>query len=208
MSSRPVIVLLSQLLTVPLHQPLLGHMVQQCQQKPPQSASAIETLGSLLLNHPPVFKLEHTTHPQRWVDFYCIYSSTNPPRNNCKLVWVMRTALASQKEENCQVTGRRWANCNPDWVFNGVCGCIHTLFQQLKLLRSKKCWCSWSTEASFSDRDSLADCCQPRVHRLRRKRLWWCSASWQGLERKVLMHADECIHTRSYVPGLTKRFYI
>lgn len=54
MGSRPVIVLLSQLLMIPLHQPLLGHMVQQCQQKPPQSASAMETLGSLLFNHPPI----------------------------------------------------------------------------------------------------------------------------------------------------------
>lgn len=63
--SRPVVMLLSQILTVPLHQPLLGHMVQQRKQKPPQSASAIETLGSLLLNHPPVLKLRQTTLPQR-----------------------------------------------------------------------------------------------------------------------------------------------
>lgn len=59
--SRPVIVLLSQHLTVPLHQPLLGHMVQHCQQKPPQSVIAIEMLGSLLLNRPPVLKLRQTT---------------------------------------------------------------------------------------------------------------------------------------------------
>lgn len=54
MGNRPVVVLLSQFLTVPLQQPLLSHMVHQCQQKPPQSASAIETLGSLLLDHPQI----------------------------------------------------------------------------------------------------------------------------------------------------------
>lgn len=65
LGSRPVMVLLCQLLMVPLHQPLLGHMVEQCQQKPPQSASAIEALRSLLLNHAPVLQLGQTTLAQR-----------------------------------------------------------------------------------------------------------------------------------------------
>lgn len=43
--------LLGQLQTVPLLQPLLGHVIRKCEQKPPQSACAIQTLGSLFLNH-------------------------------------------------------------------------------------------------------------------------------------------------------------
>lgn len=82
-----------------------------------------------------------------------------------------------------------------------VCVRVRTLFQQLKPLRSKKCWCSWSAEASFSDRDSLADCCQPSVHRLRRKRLWWLWASWRGLKRKTPKHTDKRNHIQSHVPG-------
>lgn len=50
-------VLLSQLFLVPIQQPLLGHMVTQCQQEPPQSVSAIQMFGSLLLNRPPDFYL-------------------------------------------------------------------------------------------------------------------------------------------------------
>lgn len=59
---------------------------------------------------------------------------------------------------------------SPGWRLY-VCRCIRTLFQQVKLLRSKKCWCSWSAQASLSDTDSLADCCQPNVHCLRRMKV-------------------------------------
>lgn len=48
----------SQLLMLPLHQPLLSHVVQQRQQKPPQSACAIEALCSLFLNYLYVSHLE------------------------------------------------------------------------------------------------------------------------------------------------------
>lgn len=50
-------VLLSQLLVVPFQQPLLGHMVTQCKQEPPQSVSVIQMLGLLFLNCPPDLKL-------------------------------------------------------------------------------------------------------------------------------------------------------
>lgn len=53
-------VLLSQLLVVPFQQPLLGHMVAQCKQEPPQSVSAIQMLGLLLHNHPPDLNLGET----------------------------------------------------------------------------------------------------------------------------------------------------
>lgn len=58
--SRPVIVSLSQLLTFPLHQPLLGHIIQQRVQKPPQSVSAIKTFSSLFLNHLQVSQLKQS----------------------------------------------------------------------------------------------------------------------------------------------------
>lgn len=53
-------VLLSQLLVVPFQQPLLGHMVTQRKQEPPQGVSAMQMLGLLLLNHPPDLKLGET----------------------------------------------------------------------------------------------------------------------------------------------------
>lgn len=53
-------VLLSQLLVVPFQKPLLGHKVTQCKQEPPESVSAIQMLGLLLLNHSPSLNLGET----------------------------------------------------------------------------------------------------------------------------------------------------
>lgn len=51
-------VLLSQLLLVPFQQPLLGRMLTQYQQEPPQSVSVMQMLGLLLLILPPGHNLE------------------------------------------------------------------------------------------------------------------------------------------------------
>ncbi|TNN88835.1 hypothetical protein EYF80_000713 [Liparis tanakae] len=80
MGSRPVVVLLSELLAVPLQQPLLGHMVKERQQKPPQSASPEEYTLPLFLLFPLHRHKEHVALVQT-----CYMSFLNFPPSFCAL---------------------------------------------------------------------------------------------------------------------------
>lgn len=55
-------VLLSQLLMVPLPQPLLGHVGRERREKPSQSAGAVEGGGPPLLGRSPVHQLRCRQH--------------------------------------------------------------------------------------------------------------------------------------------------